>query len=523
MDTVLYKSLRKALYSCVFLWACHFLASSMMAQESMRYRFEPSRKYTYDVKITAIIGDVREIREGTTSLSAEDATDQQITLKATGNLNVRRQSRDGSPVITMPNFRFGPPVGDFVNIRTSPFSIDKWGKLLDIEVQTSLPFMLGDFEQLLLDELPKSGKDTRWNKEREVSVVKQTRSSPFPRMGRPRGFGPPAGFGPPGFADEDESREQRSATERTSWEVVSREDGGIQVHKTYQLKTDDKVGGKPRRRMEGEGDQTFDPVLGVWKSALMQYEVEINDDNVAVVIPVSVSFRLLTEPEAAKREKAAIELKEKNEMAAAKAAEANRPKPLAKEERSQLLIDLKSGDDQTMQKAGDRLAKVPAPENPDKEIASALAAATGKLNGFPRAAVAKALAVWATADQEKDFIRLLSTNDFMVRPSAIQGLAKCPTTSSAKVLASQLKELSSRGEASKALKSMQASIVEPQVIPLLKDKDVFARGEAVKILQEIGTKKSLPSLKQLETSGLPFADRAAREAINAIELRESTK
>lgn len=523
MNTSMFKIPKYSFRFGVYLWACHFLALNMMAQESMRYRFEPSKKYTYDVKITAIIGDVREIREGTATLSAEDVTDQQITLKATGNLKVRRNSRDGSPVNTMPNFRFGPPMGDIVNIRTSPFSIDRWGKIIDIEVQTALPFMLGDFEQLFLDDLPKSEKESSWKKEREVSVVKQTRSSPFPPMYRPRGFGPPPGFGPPGFAAEGDSREQRSAMERISWEIVSRENGGIQVHKTYQLNTDDKVGGKPYRRMEGEGDQTFDPVSGIWKSGLMQYEVEVNDVNSAVIIPVSVSFRLLTESEAAEREKAAIELKEKLELAAAKAAEANRPKPLTKEERSQLLIDLKSGDVQTMEKAGERLVRVPSPDKPDKEIATALAAATGKLNGFPRASVARALAVWATPEQEKDLIQLLSTNDFMVRPPAIQGLAKCPTTTSVKVLVGQLKEISSRGEVSNALKSMPPSLVESEVIPVIMDKDVFTRVEAVKILQELGTKKSLPSLKQLETSGLPFTDRLAREAINSIELRESTK
>jgi HEAT repeat protein len=109
----------------------------------------------------------------------------------------------------------------------------------------------------------------------------------------------------------------------------------------------------------------------------------------------------------------------------------------------------------------------------------------------------------------------------MVRTPAIQGLAKCPSATTAKILVVQLKQLPSRSEAAKVIKSMGSKFFETELMPLLKDKDVFTRGEAVKLLQEIGTKKSLSALKELENSGLPFSDRAAREAIDAIELRES--
>jgi HEAT repeat protein len=207
----------------------------------------------------------------------------------------------------------------------------------------------------------------------------------------------------------------------------------------------------------------------------------------------------------------------------AKAAEAARPKPLSPDDRKKLLSELKSSDDRTLQQAGDKLSKALPTDVPDHEIASALAAAAGRTTGFPRASVARALAVWATPKQEKELIKLLSTGDFMVREPAIQGLARCPSIAVAKVLVEELKELRSRAAASKALRSMPAEFVEPELIPLLKNKDVFARGEAAKILQEIGTRRSIASLEELENSGLPFADRAARDAIRAIELREASK
>lgn len=492
------------------------------AQTPLRYKFKPDRTITYDVKITAILGDIREVREGTLALTATEATDQQTTLKATGSLNLRRQSRDGNPVVVMPDFRFGPPVGDFIQIRTSPFSIDKTGKVTDIEVQTALPWMLGDFEQLTLDELPAKSSEKTWKREREVVVTRQARSSPFPRMVRPRGFGRP-GFGPPGFDNQENDNEKRSATELVRWEVVSNEDGGIQIQKIYELKTDDKVAGKPRRGMTGEGEMTFDPANGYWKSGLIQYQLEINDDNVALKIPVTVNFRLLTDAEAKNRAKVAEEARKKAEMAVAKAAEEAKPKPLTPEERKQLLADLKSTNQQTAQKAGERLTKVPEPEKPDAEIAAALADASQRLTGFPRSAVAKALAIWATPAQEKELIRLLSTNDFLVRPAAIQGLGKMKTAKAAKVLASLMTDLGSRNEAAKGLKAMGSELAEPEVIPLLKNNDLFTRGEAAKILQEIGTAKSLPALKELLGSNQPFAEHAAKAAIQAIELREAAK
>ena len=508
----------------LFVW---FLQSETQAQDTLRYRFAPESRVVYDVKISAVLGDIREVREGTLTLESVESTDQQTTLKASGNLNLRRQSRDGSPVMVMPDFRFGPPVGDFVNIRPAPFSIDRTGNLVDIEVQTSLPYMLGDYEQLVLDELPKSARDTAWKREREVSVIKNVRSSPFPRMirppgfGPPRGFGHPRGFGPPGADDED--ADPRSATETVNWKVESREDGGVQVSKTYLLKTDDKVNGRPRRQMTGEGEMTFDPVKGLWKSGLMRYEIEIHEDGVSATFPVTVTFRLLTEAEAAKRAAEAEAAKSRNEAAMKQAAEAAKPKPISAEDRKELLADLRSGDERTIQKAGDRLAKAVVSSGADPEIAKALAAAAASTTGFPRASVAKALAVWATPAQEKDLIRLLSTGDFMVRGPAIQGLAKCPTKSAARVLVMELKELGSRAEASKALKTMKPEHLESEIIPLLSDKDVFTRGEAAKILQEVGTKNSLPALIKLRDSGQPFAENAAKDAIRAIELRQEAR
>jgi hypothetical protein len=504
--------------------------NSSNAQDSLRYRFEPESRSIYDVKITAIIGDIREVREGSLTLEAVESTDQQTTLKAEGSLNLRRQSRDGSPVTVMPDIRFGMPTSDNVNIRTSPFSIDRYGNVVDIEVQTSLPYMLGDFEQLVLDELPKPSGEQEWKREREVSVVRSTRTSPFPRMIRPRGFGgpgfgPPRGFGPPvGFGPgngEEANEDGRSAKETVDWKIQSREDGGIQVAKIYQLKTDDKVNGRPRRQLTGEGEMTFDPQKGLWRSGLMKYEIDIQDEGASATIPVTVSFRLLNESESAKRAEEAKVAKARNEAAMKKAAEDAKPKPLTAADRKRLLIDLRSSDEHVVQKAGDKLANSIPPEKYDDEVAEGLASAIASTNGFPRFSLAKALVVWGSPKQEKVYVKMLSTGDHLVLGPAIQGLAKCQTQTAAKVMVGELKELSSRHEASKALKTMDPEYVEVELQALLEERDVFTRNEATKILQEIGTSKSIPALEKLRDSDRPFAEHHAKEAIRAIERRQS--
>jgi hypothetical protein len=502
------------------------------AQERLRYRFAADSRVVYDVKISALLGDVREVREGTLTLEIEDSTDQETTIMASGNLGVRRQSRDGSPVMSMPNFRFGydGPVSDLITIRPSRFSIDKSGGLVDIEVQTALPYMLGDFEQIVLDELPKSPTEETWTREREVSVIKNARSSPFPNMIRPPGFGPRGfggppgfrapGFGPPGSGPNQE--DSRSAREKAVWKIESREGGGIQVAKTYELKTDDKVNGRPRRQMTGGGEMTFDPLRGHWKSGLMQYDIEIQDDGVAVNIPVTVSFKRLTEAEIAKRAEEASASKARHEAIMKKAAEDAKPRPLSPEDRKSLLADLKSGDDRSIQKAGDRLAKAIVPDNPDLEIVSALVTAVSRTENFPRKAVASALAIWGSEKQEKEFVKLLASGDFLVREAAITGLSKCKTKTAAKALVMELTDLSARHLVSKVLVTMDPEFVEPELIPLLEDRDVFTRGETAKILQKIGTEKSIPALEKMRDSGQPFADRAAADAIKSIRLRHDT-
>jgi hypothetical protein len=49
---------------------------------------------------------------------------------------------------------------------------------------------------------------------------------------------------------------------------------------------------------------------------------------------------------------------------------------------------------------------------------------------------------------------------------------------------------------------------------------MFTRIEACRILQEIGTKKSIPELEKLALDRFGFASGAARQALDAINKRQ---
>ena len=55
------------------------------------------------------------------------------------------------------------------------------------------------------------------------------------------------------------------------------------------------------------------------------------------------------------------------------------------------------------------------------------------------------------------------------------------------------------------------------VLPFLGNQDPTIRGDAIRILKEIGTQQSVPALQAL--AGDPLTGKPAREAITAIEGR----
>jgi len=261
--------------------------SQRLSQGGLRYGFQPGRKYVYEVKIIADFGDVKETREGLSIYEVKSASDQQIKLVHSGSLAARRARRDGQPVITFPSIRNPFFWTGNVTAREGELTIDAHGEVVESQHLTPLPYMLGDFQVLVIEPLPDTTK-TNWEKKREVTITEK----------EPSAF-PPVPFGP--FGSREREGVNRSASETISYAIVGSDAQVTRIKRTYALRTDDQVGGKPRLALTGEGERSFDLEQGVPKSELMKYTVNVNEEGQSATIPLTVDYRLLGPQETAER------------------------------------------------------------------------------------------------------------------------------------------------------------------------------------------------------------------------------
>lgn len=266
-------------------------SSALAANPGLRYRFQEGRTYVYEVKITADLGDVRETREGLSIYEVKSATSEKITLAHSGSLSASRKMRDGEPLMFFPSpFMWSGGV----TARESEMEIDAAGDLVDSQHLTPLPFMLGDFQVLVIEPLSQASNSS-WKKNRDITIVEKEASN-FP----------PVAFGPFGQRDRGV---HRSAKETISYSIAGSNGRVTRIKRTYSLRTDDQVDGNPRLAMNGAGELSFDMNEGVMKSQLTKYSVEANEDGKSVTIPVTVDYRLLGPDETAQRLKEVAEKK----------------------------------------------------------------------------------------------------------------------------------------------------------------------------------------------------------------------
>jgi hypothetical protein len=259
----------------------------------LRYRFQQGQKYLYEVKISAQIGDVNVVRGGLSIYQVKSATDQQITLVHSGSLSARRSRRDGRPVVTFPSIH-DPFFWSGINVTAGEgeLTIDVHGKVLDSHHLTPLPYMLGDFQVLAIEPLPDTPQ-TAWEHKEDATITeKQASRNPM--------FGPGPPFGSP-FGPSQPAGMNRSAHETISFAIVGSDSRVARIKRTYLLRTEDQVKGKPRLELSGQGERSFDLQQGVASSELMKYTVHVNEENESLDIPLTVDYRLLGPQEAEER------------------------------------------------------------------------------------------------------------------------------------------------------------------------------------------------------------------------------
>jgi HEAT repeat protein len=138
---------------------------------------------------------------------------------------------------------------------------------------------------------------------------------------------------------------------------------------------------------------------------------------------------------------------------------------------------------------------------------------------FTKISAAKALAVWGTSTAGSALLQEIKGKDVFVRKAALEAIGKLNLKEAPLAVAPLLIEQATRGDAVNALKAM-GPMAEEAVLPYLDDRDAFVQMEACKVLESIGTEKSIEKIRKYGVSGKPFAKDTSAKAIQAIQQRK---
>ena len=104
------------------------------------------------------------------------------------------------------------------------------------------------------------------------------------------------------------------------------------------------------------------------------------------------------------------------------------------------------------------------------------------------------------------------------RPAAMHALGRLKDERAIEPLAAGLEDFFDQGPAKEALKAFGPG-AEKAVAQRLNHKDQQVRTRACEVLQEIGTRASIPALEKAVASNDFFVSPKAKEAIQAIQAR----
>lgn len=166
------------------------------------------------------------------------------------------------------------------------------------------------------------------------------------------------------------------------------------------------------------------------------------------------------------------------------------------------------------------LRKLSVDPTRQQEVAKALAGLLIDKDHFIKEDAAAALETWATADNLPALVRFLEDSglgDADARRSVMRALAQLKDSRGTKAIAQQLFTRDAQSAVA-VLKSMGPA-AEPTVIGLLDHQDPMLRQAMCGVLEEIGTRRSIPELRQRATDRVPAVKAAARSALAAINER----
>jgi HEAT repeat protein len=187
----------------------------------------------------------------------------------------------------------------------------------------------------------------------------------------------------------------------------------------------------------------------------------------------------------------------------------------------QSVLDLKSEEGDRVEEAAEWLsqaAPLPAEEttagvDDRMTVASALIAAIE--NDEARNAAAEAVKVWATADNLQQLIDMVESDDRSVRHDVIEALAALKDPRGAEAIVKTFTDSGDRYHARRHLSAMGPA-AEHAVLPYMKHPDYAIAREAIEVIKQVGTTKSISALRELAAAGDVPVKIAAEDALQEV-------
>lgn len=462
--------------------------------KKLHYNWKKGQNYVYRLRIVGQRGSDTENRDGEVTYKVKSTQFDEIELAMTSK--IRR-----AVFLTPPDYMLlpGHHVGYISNVdgtREVTIRINPQGRVLDTRGEAPLPYLLGDLSEIVVEPLPQT-EQTTWTASNDPGIAVVSVRYPFCRF-------PRAAF-----------REGVPATEKTVYAVLEATDKLITIAKRYEMSSAATLGGKPRIEATGDGKLKFDTERGAFASLDYDIRVTVRDTNKTEETPLHLSYRLLSEEDIAQAEKEAKQAREE-----ARKAQEERARPLTDKEIETALKDITSPDSQQAA-AATKLFVDKKPTSPNPKVAKALESImlTGD-NGVQRANAAQALKNWATAENTPALIKATTTDDSTsVRSHAIEALCNFTPKEAIKPVAQQLESPFTRGPALKFLKAAGPD-AEEAALAFVAHKDPWIAAEICKLLETIGTKKSIPALEKAVTEENWMITKHARKALADIKARQ---
>src|SRR5262249_27882027 len=188
--------------------------------------------------------------------------------------------------------------------------------------------------------------------------------------------------------------------------------------------------------------------------------------------------------------------------------------------------DLHDDDYFTRKTAVERLATM-QPNDQRAKVAPKLVELTQDESPFIRCPAVKALGAWGSKNDVPALLRALAHKDPSTRREALKVIGRLPDPQTLEPVIQGFRDSSTRKEAGDVLREMGPK-AEPAVLAIVNEPDdvgnVFLKRDAIDLLADIGTGKSVPALEKIAASSnihyTAHLAGPARKPLDAIARRK---